>query len=657
MVRGFNLTIQLNFNQPLAAQYEAQLLVPSSDFLDLSKNNLGYQSDALLSQAMEAMPKRIKHLCLDENDLGNKSAKALSSMICACPPELNFLHLRHNKLGCIKDLSKVFQKLPDTMSMPSLSNNELYRLGGIELAAVFQAIPTKVNTLSLHENELGQLEARDLALAFSKIPDHIKELELNDNLLGNFSGADLAQVFQAIPSHVQVIELSNNHLGNKTPEELAIAFGGIPKTVTKCDFLDESFCYRSQQDLKNLLLAIPVHLHSLDLSRMLSGSSDENILKVLSGIPSHVESLVCMPIALDSFLNMEKIEDAVAFFQSIPTHVTNLDLSCLQINGKTPEELTLIFSVLPSTVKSLTLAYADSAADSSQMIAMLEACTHINSLDLSMNFFLSSFTDSLETKLSVVKAISKQVTSLCLSDCYMEKASVATITDIFKTLPSGLTSLDLTRFGLQNRSAAELLQIFQALPQQLTSLNLSDNGLDSLAINDLILLLNHLPSTLRLLTLGSSDRRTQRPLEEQALLRERIKDKSFILEGNGSEIEASRGALGQIPVTLQELVFSYLREEGEAKKRLKAEPPIQASFLLRILSHPLTLSTSGILLGIGALGLLLAALSLVTLGIGITAGVVAVIGVGGLTASFFSRRTLLDSELQEAAVPLLNTNG
>ncbi|MDF1683468.1 MAG: hypothetical protein P1U36_02310 [Legionellaceae bacterium] len=172
------------------------------------------------------------------------------------------------------ELAEAFAGIPAGVTSLNLSDNDLGRKTGAELAEAFAGIPAGVTSLYLIWNGLGDKTGAELAVAFAGIPAGVTSLDLSENNLSRKTGAELAVAFAGIPAGVTSLNLSWNNLGRKTSAELAVAFAGIPAGVTVSFKGDDLFRNKTRAEKDALLTKLRQASPNINLDLSGNGESD-----------------------------------------------------------------------------------------------------------------------------------------------------------------------------------------------------------------------------------------------------------------------------------------------------------------------------------------------------------------------------------------------
>lgn len=214
-----------------------------------------------------------------------------------------------------------------------------------------------------------------------------------------------------------------------------------------------------------VLSNLPSSITSLDISQLeLRYLAPEAITQLAKAIPS---SITALSVEEDG-LSEQALKN---FAKSLPSTITHLSIAHVRKKPLVVQSLIEYIKVLPSPLSSLTIKNACCTLSNENAIVFAQALPkHLDSLVVSY---------------------------ICLSRISEEKAS-----EFAKNLPKTLTSLTLRRAGLLKKSFIE------SLPA-LTSLDISYNLICDGNTDGLIEILTALPSSVNALNLTSTDINTQ----------------------------------------------------------------------------------------------------------------------------------------------------
>ena len=97
-----------------------------------------------------------------------------------------------------------------------LSDNDLHRDTGEQLAQAFATTPSSVYHIDLSKNYLRFKKGAELKIAFIGLPAHVTHLSLRHNF-NSYAGAELAIALSGIPSRTTFVDLGENGFGIEIP--------------------------------------------------------------------------------------------------------------------------------------------------------------------------------------------------------------------------------------------------------------------------------------------------------------------------------------------------------------------------------------------------------------------------------------------------------
>jgi len=228
-------------------------------------------------------------LDLSDRQLYKKSGSQLASVIKLTPPTVKTLKLCHNG----------FEQLNESAPMET---------PGERLARAFLGILPSVITLSLKGNHLGKIKnlnglslaketaGKDLAHAFANIPWTVKELDLSENDLIVMPIECLKEAFSALKDKISILRLASNNLGGvgtSTVNQFKQLLGLIPDTVITLDLRNNKFGDNmSIEDFSECIKILGPNVKTLDLSDNFESKTYDELIQIFNALPRTVTNCI-----------------------------------------------------------------------------------------------------------------------------------------------------------------------------------------------------------------------------------------------------------------------------------------------------------------------------------------------------------------------------
>jgi hypothetical protein len=173
--------------------------------LDLSENEIGFESDLGMIQAMMPLLSRLQRLNLSFNDLNNEGVLSVFRG-CALCTSLTELDLSGNELCVLTDITEAdFGSNLKTLKLARCDLGCVNNDGYYDTEGVAQLILnyTSLTHLDLHANHLVDAHVADLSLALSKAT-WLTTLNLSSNHFGDAHNADLVASWHGEQQHLLI---------------------------------------------------------------------------------------------------------------------------------------------------------------------------------------------------------------------------------------------------------------------------------------------------------------------------------------------------------------------------------------------------------------------------------------------------------------------
>jgi hypothetical protein len=248
-----------------------------------------------------SIPSRLSTLNLKIWNLGDKTGKELNRTLKSLPSNISTLSISTTEIATkegIKELAKVFSRLPGTISYFGIHGYNLTGKNSSAMLSALKEIPSGKDPDVL--SAVGENIPDSLGI-FNLLPATVNYLEINSNNLGkDLSEESLLELFSNMPSSIKSLDISDNDLTSsklfstlKSITTLftcwkyeAPNFSEISKSISTLNIRIDSMKSRSQKELSSMLISIPSSVKILSLSSPEIGVKEglEGLANTLSAI-------------------------------------------------------------------------------------------------------------------------------------------------------------------------------------------------------------------------------------------------------------------------------------------------------------------------------------------------------------------------------------
>lgn len=296
---------------------------------------------------------------------------------------MHFINLYPLKNLESEEFNKKFSSMPQeakTLYLQSIVAFVDYMEHGISAEKIIQAIklvPENITHINFG-NTLSKKSKEEIAKILAEVPGHITFVELDGHLFSNMGSAsakDVPEFLPSIPLHITHLGLKRNGILAQMPEMLERIFGSLAlhKNIFFLDLSGESYFDPSEERL-SALSKIPPQIKVLDLSDI--QFHFHPFLKFIHALPESIDTLILRD-CFDSW----PIELFVEAFESLPSHITKLDISHNQL-PRDFADLMQFFKALPAQVSEITIKIPYSSYSEEQLIALADSLQYATKVNL-----------------------------------------------------------------------------------------------------------------------------------------------------------------------------------------------------------------------------------------------------------------------------------
>lgn len=342
--------------------------------------------------------------------------------------------------AAIKDL---IEAKTDDFTFQSVSRSEIkvnYRFKNHIFHHPFKAIESHINTLDLSSNELGAKPIAEVIALLKSIPLSIRHLKLaNNGLDKGIVEEDLRQIYLALPRHLESLDLSQNQFSK------ADVITALPD---KLRTLKLNRCHIGGNELSSILPLLPASLTSLEVK--------ENP-KILTHFTSPQGTLACKNLKLDISSNEFKTDNQRPPYKSLEWHCENF------------------LSKLPNEVIALNFKYSNFLEIIS---ANVEFPKHLTELGLGASILTVNERRVSLGGLSQLKVIKFDLSpNGYMYRIYRQGVKYTPKRLSFEHIPQMVNELDLSHNYLGALNEHELISLLSTIPGHIRIIHLDHNGL------------------------------------------------------------------------------------------------------------------------------------------------------------------------------------